>query len=142
MPSPILARADALMQRRVSGHAPEHDAAEDFPILTDALDEEEEIPILLQVEAVTETALEVAPQAAPAPPADTVGAADKTACPSADLPADLAHALESHLQASLQAHLQAHLQAALPGLIEQAVAEVMARRHPPEPVTDTPEAAQ
>lgn len=123
MPSPILARADALMQRRVSGHAPEHDAAEDFPILTDALDEEEEIPILLQVEAAPETA----PEAAPAPPA---GTADLTA----DLAVDLTRALEIHLQA--------HLQTALPGLIEQAVAEVMARRHPPEPATDTPEAAQ
>ncbi|MFV0370410.1 MAG: hypothetical protein ACK5JI_02020 [Azonexus sp.] len=122
MPSPILARADALMQRRVSGHAPEHDAAEDFPILTDALDEEEEIPILLQVEA--------APETAPAPPAGTAGKAGRTA----DLTADLARALEIHLQA--------HLQAALPGLIEQAVAEVMARRHPPEPAADTPEAAQ
>lgn len=123
MPSPILARADALMQRRVSGHAPEHDVAEDFPILTDALDEEEEIPILLQVEAAPETA----PEAAPAPPA---GTADLTA----DLAVDLTRALEIHLQA--------HLQAALPGLIEQAVAEVMARRHPPEPAADTPEAEQ
>lgn len=122
MPSPILARADALMQRRVSGHAPEHDAAEDFPILTDALDEEEEIPILLQVEA--------APETAPAPPAGTAGEAGRTA----DLTADLARALEIHLQA--------HLQAALPGLIKQAVAEVMARRHPPEPAADTPEAEQ
>ncbi len=126
MPSPILARADALMQRRVSGHAPEHDATEDFPILTDALDEEEEIPILLQVEAAPETA----PAAAPVPPAGTADKAGRTA----DLTADLARALEIHLQA--------HLQAALPGLIEQAVAEVMARRHPPEPAMDTPEAAQ
>lgn len=126
MPSPILARADALMQRRISGHAPEHDAAEDFPILTDALDEEEEIPILLQVEA--------APETAPAPPAGTAGKAGRTADLTADLAVDLTRALEIHLQA--------HLQAALPGLIEQTVAEVMARRHPPEPATDTPEAAQ
>ena len=112
MPSPILARADALMHRRPHST----DSAEDFPILTDALDEEENIPILLQVEATPEEPSS-GPLAEHAPPsaAPTVIAAESS--PSS-LAADLAHALHVHLQA------------ALPGLIERAVADVMAHRLP------------
>lgn len=46
MPSPILARADALMQRRRQAGEPE-----DVPILTDSVDEadEEDIPVLLDI---------------------------------------------------------------------------------------------
>ena len=112
MPSPILARADALMHRRPHST----DSAEDFPILTDALDEEENIPILLQVEATPEepSPESLAEHAAP-PPSSTTIAADSS--PSS-LAADLAHALHVHLQA------------ALPGLIERAVADVMAHRLP------------
>lgn len=47
MPSPILARADALMQRR---HLTTADT-EEIPILTDAINIEEDIPVLLDVAA-------------------------------------------------------------------------------------------
>ena len=46
MPSPILARADALMQRR--RQANEFD---DVPVLTDAIDNEDDIPVLIDAEA-------------------------------------------------------------------------------------------
>lgn len=48
MPSPILARADALMQRRRQPGEPE-----DVPILTDSIDagEDDDIPVLLDIEA-------------------------------------------------------------------------------------------
>lgn len=46
MPSPILARADALMQRR--RQANEFD---DVPVLTDAIDDEDDIPVLIDAEA-------------------------------------------------------------------------------------------
>lgn len=119
MPSPILARADALMHRRPHST----DSAEDFPILTDALDEEENIPILLQVE-VTPEEPSPEPLAEHTPPsaAPTVIATDSS--PSS-LAADLAHALHVHLQA------------ALPGLIERAVADVMAHRLPSPAATAT-----
>lgn len=45
MPSPILARADALMQRR--RQANEFD---DVPVLTDAIDNEDDIPVLIDAE--------------------------------------------------------------------------------------------
>ena len=119
MPSPILARADALMHRRPHST----DSAEDFPILTDALDEEENIPILLQVEATPEEpSSEPLAEHAPPSAAPTVIAADSS--PSS-LAADLAHALHVHLQA------------ARPGLIERAVADVMAHRLPSPAATAT-----
>jgi hypothetical protein len=46
VPSPILARADALMQRR--RQANEFD---DVPVLTDAIDDEDDIPVLIDAEA-------------------------------------------------------------------------------------------
>ena len=112
MPSPILARADALMHRRPHST----DSAEDFPILTDALDEEENIPILLQVEATPEEP-SPGPLAEHTPPSAAPTAIAAESSPSS-LAADLAHALHMHLQA------------ALPGLIERAVADVMAHRLP------------
>ena len=45
MPSPILARADALMQRR--RQANEFDGV---PVLTDAIDDEDDIPVLIDAE--------------------------------------------------------------------------------------------
>jgi hypothetical protein len=46
VPSPILARADALMQRR--RQANEFD---DVPVLTDAIDDEDDIPVLIDAES-------------------------------------------------------------------------------------------
>ncbi|MDX9738047.1 MAG: hypothetical protein RBT53_07875 [Azonexus sp.] len=119
MPSPILARADALMHRRPHSN----DSAEDFPILTDALDEEENIPILLQVEATPEEP-NPEPLAEHTSPPVSPTAITTDSSPSS-LAADLAHALHVHLQA------------ALPSLIERAVADVMAHRRPSPAPTET-----
>lgn len=51
MPSPILARADALMQRRRSTTL---DADDDVPILTDAIEEDDDFPVLLDIETPPE----------------------------------------------------------------------------------------
>ncbi len=51
MPSPILARADALMQRRRSTTL---DADDDVPVLTDAIEEEDDFPVLLDIETPPE----------------------------------------------------------------------------------------
>ncbi|MDE2441999.1 MAG: hypothetical protein KGP14_13330 [Betaproteobacteria bacterium] len=45
MPSPILARADALMHRKRQNDA----GSDDVPILTDAISEDDDIPVLLEV---------------------------------------------------------------------------------------------
>lgn len=47
MPSPILARADALMQRRHSQSA----EFDDIPVLTDAIDEADDFPVLLDIDS-------------------------------------------------------------------------------------------
>ena len=52
MPSPILARADALMQRRRSATL---DADDDVPVLTDSIQEEEDFPVLLDIETPAES---------------------------------------------------------------------------------------
>lgn len=46
MPSPILARADALMQRR----RPSGGELDEIPVLTDAIVDDDDIPVLLDVE--------------------------------------------------------------------------------------------
>lgn len=46
MPSPIIARADALMQRRRTSES-EHD---DIPVLTDSVDENDDFPVLLNID--------------------------------------------------------------------------------------------
>ena len=46
MPSPILARADALMQRR----RPTSPEPDDVPLLTDAISPEDDLPLLVDVE--------------------------------------------------------------------------------------------
>ena len=52
MPSPILARADALMHRKRQNDT----EFDDLPVLTDAIDEDD-IPVLLDAEASISTGL-------------------------------------------------------------------------------------
>ena len=49
MPRPILARAAALMQRRRQGSA----ETDDVPLLTDAIGNDDDIPVLLDAEPAT-----------------------------------------------------------------------------------------
>lgn len=60
MPSPILARADALMQRRYQSSADQSD----LPILTDAIENDDDLPVLNDI------ASESAPAPREATPAD------------------------------------------------------------------------
>jgi len=65
MASPILARADALMQRRRQSSA----ELDDVPLLTDAIGSDDDIPVLLdaeQIEPVASQPSEAEPVAAPA----------------------------------------------------------------------------
>lgn len=131
MPSPILARADALMHRRRQGGG---ETAEP-PVLTDAVDEDD-IPLLLDIDdspAATPT-VDTAGMAETAPaPLDTqpVGPRSATASPSGDLPTDL----PPDLLAELTQRVETHLHALLPGLIQRCLDELLAEQaeQPPTP---------
>lgn len=60
MPSPILARADALMQRRR-----QNAELDDVPVLTDAIDLDEDVPVLFDAEPLSQVAEPEPPIEAP-----------------------------------------------------------------------------
>lgn len=130
MPSPILARADALMHRK----RPNEAGYEDVPILTDAIGDDDDIPVLLEVAAVP-------PEAAPIPPApvEALAAADDTVpemlpavseepAPS-DTPlwrdADQDAALREQLANELARRVEQRLSAELPRIIESTLREFL-----------------
>lgn len=112
MPSPILARADALMHRRRQN--PEE--GNDFPTLTDAIDPEADVPLLIDID-------EMPPAPAAATPSATapLTAADNTvvAVPAVDVTA---------LSEELARRVTARLQAALPGIVASVVADFLAEQ--------------
>lgn len=113
MPSPILARADALMQRRRQGGG----ELDEIPVLTDTVDNDDDIPVLLDAEipapvvepeAEPEPAGEVAEEALP-PPAFDTAARDA-----------LAHELARRVEQRLAAEL--------PRLIESTLCDFLAEQ--------------
>ncbi|KXB32207.1 hypothetical protein AT959_03890 [Dechloromonas denitrificans] len=113
MPSPILARADALMQRRRQGGG----ELDEIPVLTDTVDNDDDIPVLLDAEipapvvepeAEPEPAGEVAEEALP-PPAFDTAARDA-----------LAHELARRVEQRLAAEL--------PRLIESTLRDFLAEQ--------------
>ncbi|UCV12546.1 hypothetical protein KI614_04825 [Dechloromonas denitrificans] len=105
MPSPILARADALMQRR-RANTPE---GEDVPILTDAIVEEDDFPVLLDIET-------------PADVASSVLATQEDPPPSIDA------AMLDIITHELTRRINERLAAELPGMIEATVRDFLAER--------------
>lgn len=114
MPSPILARADALMQRRR-----QHTEFDDVPVLTDAIEDEDDIPVLIDAEVATpiveqnydldSEALPEVDQAAPVPPVfDT--------------------ALRDILAHELARRVEQRIAAELPRIIESTVRDFLAEQ--------------
>lgn len=103
MPSPIIARADALMRRQ---HQPGQSTSpvEEIPILTDAL-EGDDIPTLLDI--------------------DTPPPNPSLAAPRPEAPPPLTF---EPMLAELSQRLQARLQAELPRLIEATVRDYLAEQ--------------
>ncbi len=99
MPSPILARADALMQRR---HLSTPDS-EEVPVLTDAVDADDEIPVLLDIDSLA------APAAGAAPETDTA------------------------LIEALSRRIEQRLQAEIPKIVAACVAELIEERQAARP---------
>ena len=109
MPSPILARADALMQRR---HLSTADT-EEVPVLTDAIDAEEEIPVLLDIATPPLTA------APPRLPEPVEARLDQSEVPAID--ADWGAALVEELGRRIEQRLLAEI----PKIVAASVAELL-----------------
>lgn len=120
MPSPILARADALMHRRRPG-SPEPD---DIPVLTDAVAGEDEIPTLLAEEPLPPpaTALDAG---APETALDNgePGTAPETA-PGSGASAD--HRLFDELADELVKRVHARLATELPAIVDSSLRDLLA----------------
>ena len=120
MPSSILARADALMQRRRNPDA----GLEDVPVLTDAVIDEEDFPVLRDIETPpTETETQVA---APAP-AITPELPDQAL--AANVREILAHELARRVEQRLAAELPRIIEATVRDyLAEQATIDTLQAR--------------
>ncbi len=114
MPSPILARADALMQRRRSTTL---DADDDVPVLTDSIQEEEDFPVLLDIEAPPEV---FEPIAETAPIIEVVEEPTTHPLLDAGMRDILAHELARRVEQRLAAEL--------PRIIESTVRDFLAEQ--------------
>lgn len=113
MPSPILARADALMQRRrqtLGGN-------ENIPVLTDAIGADDDIPVLLDRE----------PPAGDSPATQHAGDEHFTH-PEANNPTVSPVLDYEHLMTELALRVNQRLQAEIPRLIELTVRELLAEQ--------------
>ena len=127
MPSPILARADAFMQRRRQ-NSPELD---DVPLLTDAISPEDEIPLLVDVETPAppvKTGLAVEPEIEAGAKTEAEIEADALVEPAPEPAPGLA--LEGDIldivAHELARRVQARLAAELPAIVESTIREFLA----------------
>jgi hypothetical protein len=107
MSSPILARADALMHRR----RPSSAEPDDIPVLTDAIDRNDEIPVLVDVE----------PNPAPA---ELPSTREASAVPGREIALD-SQMLDSLAQ-ELARRVHARLAAELPAIVEDTIRDFLA----------------
>lgn len=119
MPSPILARADALMQRRMHGQT----VVDDVPTLTEAIGDDG-IPLLLNAE----TPLPVLEPALPTGFDNTVRKASTNDSPTIRLDVGQNEILVRELARRVEQRLSAEL----PKIIESTVRELLAELEPPQ----------
>ncbi len=113
MPSPILARADALMHRRHgSGES------EEVPLLTDAIDVENDIPVLVDVAPTVAAPPPPAPR--PTPP-KALATGNPATTPVPPLDTDWGAALAEELGRRIEARLLAEI----PKIVATTVAELL-----------------
>ncbi len=113
MPSPILARADALMQRRRQGGG----ELDEIPVLTDTVDNDDDIPVLLDAEIPAPV---VEPEAKPEPAGEV---AEETLPPPA-----FDTAVRDALAHELARRVEQRLVAELPRLIESTLRDFLAEQ--------------
>ncbi|NTV70644.1 MAG: hypothetical protein HGA71_10905 [Azonexaceae bacterium] len=119
MPSPIIARADALMQRRRQSD----NEFDDIPILTDAIDQIDDIPVLTEIEPVLKT--EDYPElieTAVEPLADT----HQEVLP--EDPSSIDSDLRDELIQDLTSRIESRIKAVLPEIISTTIREFLAEQ--------------
>ena len=119
MPSPIIARADALMHRRRLTDS----EFEDIPVLTDSVDELDDIPVLTEVEPIPEAhtlpdPVEVA--------VDTLADPPQQLAPEA--PSTIDQDLRDDLIRELAGRIEDRIKAALPEIISSTIREFLAEQ--------------
>lgn len=129
MPSPILARADALMHRKRQSDTD----FDDVPVLTDAIDDDDDIPLLVEIDDEQQGSVQ---QSEPPPTQANIGpeANDEVSIelPLADVPPLAARALDAELHDQLARELARRIEqritAELPRLIESALRDFLAEQ--------------
>lgn len=137
MPSPILARADALMHRKRQTDG----ELDDVPILTDSIDEEDDIPVLTEeaAPAIEETAISYASPHREVDLVETEAVTTEEAPRiSNDAPASLADAmlqptpsdteLREQLACELARRVEQRLATELPRIIESTLRDFLAEQ--------------
>lgn len=129
MPSPILARADALMHRKRQSDTD----FDDVPVLTDAIDDDDEIPLLLEIdEQQQESVLQPAPLETQSDIAPQANDDVSIELPLADIPPLAARPLDSELREQLAGELARRIEqritAELPRLIDSALRDFLAEQ--------------
>ena len=129
MPSPILARADALMHRQRQTDT----GFDDVPVLTDAIDDDNDIPVLL--EAVEEHHTPSSSAEGPAIQIDSTQETDgevSIELPLADIPPLAARSLDANLREQLASELarrvEQRLATELPRIIESTLRDFLAEQ--------------
>ena len=129
MPSPILARADALMHRKRQSDTD----FDDVPVLTDAIDDDDDIPLLLEIdEQQQESVLQPAPLETQSDIAPQANDDVSIELPLADIPPLAARPLDSELREQLAGELARRIEqritAELPRLINSALRNFLAEQ--------------
>ena len=120
MPSPIIARADALMHRKRQSNS----EFNDVPVLTDAIDEDDDIPLLTDIDA--DPSLQDA--AVLEPVADAVEAIRDEPQESPVASPFIDPALRDQLVYELASRVEERLRAALPQIINSTVKDFLAEQ--------------
>ena len=123
MPSPILARADALMHRKRQSD----NELDDLPVLTDAIDEDD-IPILLDAETSVITEISAIGESAFVSPSEAIIEPDIEALDPMPPAPVIDPALRDQLIRDLAHRVEQRLCAELPGIIESTVRDFLAEQ--------------
>ena len=118
MPSPIIARADALMHRRRQTDS----EFDDVPVLTDSVDEFDDIPVLTEVEPLPEPEIISEPLEELA----TEHVTELTCLAAPETPATLDPTLRDELVRELAGRIEERIKAALPEIIGSTLRDFLA----------------
>lgn len=117
MTSPIIARADALMHRRRQSDSD----IDDIPVLTDSVDQMDDIPVLVEVEAPPEMEILNAPDDVVPEPSSDLAEEEATDDDAED------HAeLREQIIRDLTSRIEERIKAALPEILSSTIREYLA----------------